>query len=276
VAQLAAAVPAAYVVFDLLARRSTDLRDKPNTTRRHRLEKLLATHGVPPGLVLTPTTTDPTVARSWLTGYPRSRIEGVVAKRLDQPYRPGTRGWQKLRTRLTAEAVIAGVLGPAHAPQVLLLGRPDPAEIRSTPGASAACRRWVTAASKPSAPTAASAAASAHRPAHCAASGPPARDQWYAARAATSSGGAPATARSTSASATRRCRRDRSPIEVPSTNDSRDRDRPAPHCGAAVPAPHRRRPHRWWREVGSTPRSTSSSRRPGHLGAGPPALLRRM
>jgi hypothetical protein len=34
-------------------------------------------------------------------------------------------GWQKLRTRLTAEAVIAGVLGPIHAPRVLLLGRPD-------------------------------------------------------------------------------------------------------------------------------------------------------
>ena len=36
------------------------------------------------------------------------------------------RGWQKLRTRLTAEAVIAGVLGPIHTPRVLLLGRPDP------------------------------------------------------------------------------------------------------------------------------------------------------
>jgi hypothetical protein len=33
---------------------------------------------------------------------------------------------QKLRTRLTAEAVVAGVIGPPHAPTVLLLGRYDP------------------------------------------------------------------------------------------------------------------------------------------------------
>ena len=35
------------------------------------------------------------------------------------------RGWQKLRARLTGEAVVAGVLGPVHTPRVLLLGRPD-------------------------------------------------------------------------------------------------------------------------------------------------------
>jgi len=52
-------------------------------------------------------------------------IEGVVAKRVDQPYRPGVRGWQKLRSRLTAEAVVGGVIGRVAAPQVLLLGRPD-------------------------------------------------------------------------------------------------------------------------------------------------------
>src|SRR5436305_918047 len=52
-------------------------------------------------------------------------IEGVVAKRVDQPYRPGLRGWQKIRTRVTAEAVIGGVLGPLHTPTVLLLGRYD-------------------------------------------------------------------------------------------------------------------------------------------------------
>src|SRR5215203_1906516 len=52
-------------------------------------------------------------------------LEGVVAKRLDQPYRPGRRGWQKLRTRITAEAVVGGITGPLEAPQELILGRPD-------------------------------------------------------------------------------------------------------------------------------------------------------
>ena len=104
--------------------------------------------------MLTPTTTDPAVAHTWLAGHTTSGIEGVVAKRVDQPYRSGVRGWQKLRTRLTAEAVIAGVLGPLHTPRVLLLGRPDPhpaaagrahprphPDPRATIGATSAARR---------------------------------------------------------------------------------------------------------------------------------------
>lgn len=124
VRQLAAVAPAAYVVFDLLAHRGQDLRGKPLRKRRRRLEKLLE-RGLAPGLVLTPTTTDPAVAAEWAGGFTSSGIEGVVAKRGDQPYRPGVRSWRKLRTRLTGEAVIGGVLGPLHAPQALIVGRYD-------------------------------------------------------------------------------------------------------------------------------------------------------
>ncbi len=124
VRELATAAPASYVVFDLLAHRGVDLRGKPYRKRRRRLEKLLA-RGLVPGLVLAPTTPDAAVARTWLDGFTSSGIEGVVAKRLDQPYRPGVRGWQKLRARLTGEAVVGGVLGPVDAPQVLIVGRYD-------------------------------------------------------------------------------------------------------------------------------------------------------
>jgi ATP-dependent DNA ligase len=51
-----------------------------------------------------PATTDPAVARAWLTHHSAAGIEGVVAKRLDQPYRAGGRTWRKIRTRHTAEA----------------------------------------------------------------------------------------------------------------------------------------------------------------------------
>jgi ATP-dependent DNA ligase len=111
-------------VFDLLAHAGKDLRDRPQARRRAALEKLLR-RGVPPGVVLTPTTSDPAVAHTWLAGHSASGIEGVVAKHVDHPYRPGVRGWQKLRARLTAEAVVGGVLGPVTAPRVLILGRPD-------------------------------------------------------------------------------------------------------------------------------------------------------
>jgi ATP-dependent DNA ligase len=121
---LVAAEPAAYVVFDLLARDGRDLRDRPYGKRRRKLEKLLDTH-LPQGLVLTPATTDPTVARTWMLAHISTGIEGVVAKRLDQPYRPGRRGWQKLRTRLTAEAIVGGITGPLKAPRELILGRHD-------------------------------------------------------------------------------------------------------------------------------------------------------
>ena len=121
---LVAAEPAAFVVFDLLARNGKDLRDRPYWKRRRKLEKLLGGQ-LPDGLVLTPATTDPAVARGWMLAHTSTGLEGVVAKRLDQPYRPGARGWQKLRTRITAEAIIGGVTGPVHAPQELILGRHD-------------------------------------------------------------------------------------------------------------------------------------------------------
>ncbi len=75
--------------------------------------------------MLTPATTDPAVARSWMLVTIDTGIEGVVAKRLDQPYRPGMRGWQKLRTRITAEAIVGGITGSIDAPRELILGRHD-------------------------------------------------------------------------------------------------------------------------------------------------------
>jgi ATP-dependent DNA ligase len=121
---LVTAAPAAFIVFDLLAHHGRDQRDRPYWKRRRKVEKLLA-HGLPDGLVLTPATTDVAVARSWMLGQGATGIEGVVAKRFDQPYRPGVRAWQKLRTRVTAEAVVGGAIGPVDAPRELILGRFD-------------------------------------------------------------------------------------------------------------------------------------------------------
>jgi ATP-dependent DNA ligase len=52
-------------------------------------------------------------------------VEGVVAKRFDHPYRGNGRTWVQVRTRLTAAAVVGGVLGSLEQPEALILGRPD-------------------------------------------------------------------------------------------------------------------------------------------------------
>ena len=41
------------------------------------------------------------------------------------PIGPGCGAWQKLRTRVTAEAIVGGVIGPVEAPRELILGRYD-------------------------------------------------------------------------------------------------------------------------------------------------------
>jgi ATP-dependent DNA ligase len=120
--RLAAAKPAAFVVFDLLARGGMDLRPVPWAERRRRLEELLGAQ-LPHGLVLMPTSADPAVGRLWMREHTDSGIEGVVAKRVDQSYRAGARGWRKVKTRLTAEAVVGGVLGTLAEPDALVVGR---------------------------------------------------------------------------------------------------------------------------------------------------------
>ncbi len=119
-ARLADAAPAALIAFDVLHHDGHDLRPSPYDERRAVLEAVLA--DAPRGVGLMPVTTDPVAARAWLRDQPPG-IEGVVAKRRDQRYRPGVRGWQKLRARHTAEAVVGGVFGTLAHPEALVLGR---------------------------------------------------------------------------------------------------------------------------------------------------------
>jgi ATP-dependent DNA ligase len=100
------------------------MRGRPYCKRRRKLEELLA-RALPDGWALAPATTDPAVARTWMLTHTGTGLEGVVAKRLEQPYRPGQRGWQKLRSRITAEAVVGGITGPVAGPHELILGRHD-------------------------------------------------------------------------------------------------------------------------------------------------------
>jgi ATP-dependent DNA ligase len=99
IARLAEETPARFVAFDLLAREDESLLEQPFEARRAALEALDA-----PGLELTPLVGSAAEAERWLHVG-----EGVVAKELSAPYRPGERaGMAKIKRVRTIDAVVVG------------------------------------------------------------------------------------------------------------------------------------------------------------------------
>lgn len=104
--KLAAETPASLIVFDLLAENDLDLTALPLTERRRRLEQLMRVIGGP-DLRLSPGTEDEALAERWFAEIPN--LEGVMAKRLDSPYRSGRRdGMVKVKKLETADCVVGG------------------------------------------------------------------------------------------------------------------------------------------------------------------------
>ena len=106
VRKLAAETPATFMAFDLLSIGRTKLAAKPLSERRAQLEAMLAGEDEA-ALMLSPATTDRGEALAWLkrTG---GALDGVIAKRLDEPYRPGERAMIKVKQRRTADCVVGG------------------------------------------------------------------------------------------------------------------------------------------------------------------------
>jgi ATP-dependent DNA ligase len=103
---LAGETPASYVAWDLLALDDEDLRGAPLAVRRERLEKVLARAKAP--VHLSPATRDRTLAQDWFRRFEGAGLDGVMAKRLDEPYRAGERTMIKVKHRRTADCVVAG------------------------------------------------------------------------------------------------------------------------------------------------------------------------
>src|SRR6266581_3136816 len=98
--------PAASRVKLLAALGDEDLRDVPLATRRERLERGLA-RAAPP-VHLSPATRDRALAEDWFRRFEGAGLDGVMAKRLDAPYRPGQRTMIKVKHARTADCVVAG------------------------------------------------------------------------------------------------------------------------------------------------------------------------
>ncbi|MGW7356252.1 ATP-dependent DNA ligase [Streptomyces sp. NPDC054802] len=123
VAELARREPAHFIAFDLLHHAGADMLEWPYRERRAALESLFQGHTLEAPWALTPTTNDVDQAEQWMRQWAQAGVEGIVAKGAAQPYRPGRRGWQKYRSRDTAEALIGAVTGTLTRPETVLLGR---------------------------------------------------------------------------------------------------------------------------------------------------------
>ncbi len=124
---LAEQTPASFVAWDLLALGGDDLRELPLATRRERLERVL---GAPnPPVHLSPATRDRALAEDWFRRFEGAGLDGVMAKRLDAPYRAGERTMIKVKHARTADCVVAGFRwhknGPGTMIGSLLLGLYD-------------------------------------------------------------------------------------------------------------------------------------------------------
>ncbi|GGV90691.1 ATP-dependent DNA ligase [Streptomyces massasporeus] len=123
-ARAADQAPTHFVAFDLLRMSGTDTTGWPYRRRRAALESLFAARRLTAPWALCPSTTEEATVREWLT-WAAVGMEGVVFKRLDSPYQPAVRGWQKYKVRDTTEAIVGAVTGSVGSPSGLLLGRYD-------------------------------------------------------------------------------------------------------------------------------------------------------
>jgi ATP-dependent DNA ligase len=106
--KLAAESPSHYYVFDILALKSRNLTKLPIEERRTELESFFETVDHP--LVhLSPATTDRKLALRWFNEFGSMGLDGVMAKRLGEPYHSGDReGMVKVKHLKEADCVVGG------------------------------------------------------------------------------------------------------------------------------------------------------------------------
>ena len=108
--KLAQETPARLIVFDILVNdQGKAIFDEPLSKRRKELDAFAKKYFPRNATVeLSPQTSDDSIALSWLQD-PGVRLDGVIAKKLDLPYRSGERdGMQKVKRMRTADCVVGG------------------------------------------------------------------------------------------------------------------------------------------------------------------------
>ncbi len=117
VRKLAAETPSRYIAFDILLWKGDPIHRRPLAERRVELTKLAK------GFSLSPVSRDPALARRWLERLEIIGLDGVIAKRLDLPYMPGSReAVSKVKHHRTVDCVIVGYRTSGQRIASLLLG----------------------------------------------------------------------------------------------------------------------------------------------------------
>jgi ATP-dependent DNA ligase len=125
---LSESTPARFVVFDLLVDdKGAEVFHLPLAGRRERLEKFYGKFlEGNDSFEFCTATRDLQIARGWIHGM-GGRVDGIVAKRLDEPYLSGERAMVKVKNIRSADCVVGGFRYASKGKEVgsLLLGLYD-------------------------------------------------------------------------------------------------------------------------------------------------------
>jgi ATP-dependent DNA ligase len=117
--KLSAEIPARFIAFDVLVWKGVEAWKEPLSKRRSRLERSAKR------FELSPATRDRDEALGWLDRFEAIGLDGVIAKRRDLAYLPGSRdGVVKVKPEKTADCVVIGVRWKSRPDRIatLLLG----------------------------------------------------------------------------------------------------------------------------------------------------------
>ena len=123
--KLACETPAQLMLFDCLQEGPDNLTHAPLSARRAALERFM-TKAAGERLLLSPFTSGCRDAEQWLAAS-GGALDGIVAKRRDEPYRPGERAMVKVKQHRTADCVVGGYRLSGDKVGSLLLGLYDAA-----------------------------------------------------------------------------------------------------------------------------------------------------
>jgi len=126
--KLSVETPARLILFDMLMMPDgSRWTEQPLHARRGALEAFAEAVAIPGRLILSPCTRERAQGERWLGAADHGATDGVVAKRLDDPYWPGERAMVKVKRLRTADCVVGGFRYESDSRKVgsLLLGLYD-------------------------------------------------------------------------------------------------------------------------------------------------------